>query len=258
MQASETSTSTAAPTEPVVAKTVGSAQDEFTLQPNMIQLLGNFVIKLGLLEAGMGSSSGVSKGSSSDNANSNADSLSGIISTQCLNIFRRLVSLLPMKNIRLSQFDKVLRSLLDAYASYYRSKLNAVAAASGGKSVQSPPVSHQPSTRSLKLVLEYLCASIDCCTHNPDLLLHSSNVSIITELLPYVLVNKSALVVTELRHVLSKMASLCPLKCPRSIRVRTSVSGVEAQEAESSNKTMIRDYYYQNEFATRQYDHQSS
>lgn len=227
-----------------VPKTSASALEEFTLQPNMIQLLGNFVIKLGLLEAGVGSSSGASKSSGSDNGVSNGESLSGIISAQCLNIFRHLVSLLPMKNIRLSQFDKVLRSLLDSYAAYYRSKLNAVAAASGGKSVQAPPISHQPSSRSLKLVLEYLCASIDCCTHNPDLLLHSSNVSIITELLPYVLVNKSALVVTELRHVLSKMASLCPLKCPRTIGERTSFTNAAAQDSESNNKAMIRDYYY--------------
>ena len=235
--------------------TVESREHDFTLQPNMIQLLGNFIIKLGLLETGISASSSSAQPSGGKVPEStDATSLSGIISAYCLFCFRRLLSSgISMRTIKFTQFDKVLRSLLEAYAAYYRSKLAKPPAA--GAAAKAAQQQHPPSTRSLKLVLEYLSASLELGSKGAsgvaDVLLHVNNVNILIELLPYVLVNKNVIVVTEMRRLFRCMAIYCPMAGPDgeadedgTADYQRLVDGSAGAGVHISNKRLLREFYY--------------
>jgi len=71
--------------------------DEYTIYPNMVQLLANFLIRMGVLVA--------------------SDKVINVLTlkTPCINIFSKLVKLFPMNSIKLTHLEKIILNILESY-----------------------------------------------------------------------------------------------------------------------------------------------
>lgn len=73
-------------------------RDDFMLQQNMIQMLANFLVRLGLFVA------------------DSKERALHRMSPRCVDLFRRLAFVVPLKNIRISYFERLLQTFFENYA----------------------------------------------------------------------------------------------------------------------------------------------
>ena len=157
-------------------------EDEFSLHASMVQMLANFLVRLGLFVA-----------------DSREQALCKL-SDKCIELYRTLVTIVSMKSIKVTYFERLLRTFLDNYngnngpaKSSGKSGITSKSSSdnnggrpgrtgSGGGSATSTSSSGgEMSEKILSTFLEFLSASLDSPDSTSTLLYH--NVSLIKDLL---------------------------------------------------------------------------
>ena len=161
---------------------VNDKDDEYTLHPSMVQVVANFLIRLGLLAA------------------SDKDVIVSHLSSSCVRLFSNLVKLYPMVLIKLPHLEKLIFNITEAYNSQDKSNSSPPDPASsssssklafenaknmssnGSKGVASTKPSGILSENVILIVSKFLVTILDCCDGVSPFI--TQHLSLIVDFLP--------------------------------------------------------------------------